>query len=634
MQIKTTVLLALTAISCSAIQSSANPVLDLSRCEGAQCQQGFELSAQTPPPQDSKHDSDPPEAHHDATPDKDVHDDSKKSPTDDKSGESHKAEAQPPKSTQHHTEPEKPSTPPAKVTEAHKPAEKPEKETEPTHKPSESLKPTEPHKPTDSPSKHTEVHHTPKPSETHEVTHESKTSTEDHKPTEAHPKESHKPVEPTKSLASAVKPSGVSKAESSANNVHTPTHDVAHSLPTNGAISSSKGDSSISESAGSSPSPLTVPMARSGPSTEKSHSNHTGAIVGGVVGGSAGLAVIAGLIWYQYSRKRKQFTTVDFGADSTAMSTAPTPGYRGGSRMNAMAITPTAQRNDPSFDIERAANAEAVTPVLHRYSESFYRSPSPTESQVDSIQRSAATSRVSSHPSFGSTDAIVSPTNALEHQYIRYSLEHSRSRPDTPPLGQERQALPQPTELTQGVGRALSSQEMPTSMPPPAPKPAPGEFTASPICPQRNPELDRLATSQIPARQDTKLMNNTNLDRNNTIRSTVTSSSTGTGIREDDLEETLIVGLNGNDVNRPQPNLNPALYLRKEINPNSEQPLFIMTAIEPYMPERPNELLVQPDDELIITEEVSDQWFIGYNRTRNPNVKGYFPRHCVVGSYY
>lgn len=42
-------------------------------------------------------------------------------------------------------------------------------------------------------------------------------------------------------------------------------------------------------------------------STSTSHSNHTGAIVGGVVGGVVGLALIAGLVWFFFFKRKRKY---------------------------------------------------------------------------------------------------------------------------------------------------------------------------------------------------------------------------------------------------------------------------------------------------------------------------------------
>ncbi|ORX80354.1 hypothetical protein K493DRAFT_412160 [Basidiobolus meristosporus CBS 931.73] len=121
---------------------------------------------------------------------------------------------------------------------------------------------------------------------------------------------------------------------------------------------------------------------------------------------------------------------------------------------------------------------------------------------------------------------------------------------------------------------------------------------------------------------------------------TRTSSQSSVGIRESALEETIIVGFSDfEENNRHRDSTNYRLSTSPSANTHDssiviEEPLFVMTALLPYMPQRPNEMLVQSGDEIVITEEVGEEWLGGYNKSRDPDTKGYFPRTCVTGSSY
>ncbi|ORX93891.1 hypothetical protein K493DRAFT_338071 [Basidiobolus meristosporus CBS 931.73] len=348
----------------------------------------------------------------------------------------------------------------------------------------------------------------------------------------------------------------------------------------------------------------TLPPVNPDDGKKESGGSNTGAIVGGVVGGIAFIAAIAGFIGYRYYQKKKQFADMNFDFDDIAMSSPPpTTGPTGGARFNAVNSTsPSFSHNSRDFGTGAAigAGAAAAAGAMVRPQES-QRPPSPNDYHSNPRTRQDYThSQVSSQPSFVSTDAFIA-SNADHNQRSRYSPER--------PSNQHHNVAPTPYERPNQYHDSEYS-----SMPTPSHQDR-GDFVAP--LPAVRPDSNRLAPG---------------LARDSTLRSSVTSSSAGPGINEADLEETVIVGFDRNQGNRSNTSLSNH---SAELNSSgSDHPLFSMTAIEPYMPERPNELLVQPDDELIITEEVGDQWFIGYNRTRNPDVKGYFPRNCVVGGYY
>ncbi|KAK9717855.1 hypothetical protein K7432_005902 [Basidiobolus ranarum] len=119
-----------------------------------------------------------------------------------------------------------------------------------------------------------------------------------------------------------------------------------------------------------------------------------------------------------------------------------------------------------------------------------------------------------------------------------------------------------------------------------------------------------------------------------------TSTQSSVGIRESALEETFIVGFTDfDDDHHHKDSSNYRLSTSPSVNINEsnvvlEEPLFVMTALLPYMPQRTNEMLVQSGDEIVITEEVGEEWLGGYNKSRDPDTKGYFPRTCVTGTSY
>jgi hypothetical protein len=77
-----------------------------------------------------------------------------------------------------------------------------------------------------------------------------------------------------------------------------------------------------------------APPATSAPSAVSKPLN-TGAIAGGVVGGVAGLVLIAGLVFLCLRRRKKQAEQKGSVATTTSMSFAPTPVYRHASEMSA-----------------------------------------------------------------------------------------------------------------------------------------------------------------------------------------------------------------------------------------------------------------------------------------------------------
>ncbi|KAK9762381.1 SH3 and cysteine rich domain 2 [Basidiobolus ranarum] len=109
------------------------------------------------------------------------------------------------------------------------------------------------------------------------------------------------------------------------------------------------------------------------------------------------------------------------------------------------------------------------------------------------------------------------------------------------------------------------------------------------------------------------------------------STQSSVGVRESVLEETFIVGFT--DFEEPPIDTNISMSTNIP-NIAIEEPLFVMTALLPFMPQRPNEMLVQSGDEIVITEEVGEEWLGGYNQSRDPNTKGYFPRTCVTGTKF
>ncbi|KAK9759629.1 hypothetical protein K7432_017181 [Basidiobolus ranarum] len=302
-------------------------------------------------------------------------------------------------------------------------------------------------------------------------------------------------------------------------------------------------------------------------------------------------------------------------------SPPPTAGFSGGSRLNAMNSTPaTFPRND--IGAGAAIGAGLAAGSMARQQDSHYRPPSPNEHHSTSRPRQEYTnSQVSSQPSFASTDAFVDKNQ--RNQYSPERPSNNVAPPAHAPLNQFYNS-DSPRSQRSDVDSPYNEQVHRSESIPPM-----GRV-------QRNQDFNEFNASPVPVRQDNNRLA-PDLARDNTFRSSVTSSSAGPGINEADLEETVIVGFGGGQGNRSNSSLSnhsSERNLTHGLNTGPDLPLFTMTAIEPYMPERPNELLVQPDDELIITEEVGDQWFIGYNRSRNPEVKGYFPRNCVVGGYY
>ncbi|ORX90673.1 hypothetical protein K493DRAFT_356577 [Basidiobolus meristosporus CBS 931.73] len=111
------------------------------------------------------------------------------------------------------------------------------------------------------------------------------------------------------------------------------------------------------------------------------------------------------------------------------------------------------------------------------------------------------------------------------------------------------------------------------------------------------------------------------------------STQSSIGVRGSALEETLIIGFS--DFDRMTPNLRRSSTTSSLCSSTShEEALFATTALLPYMPQRPNEMLVQTGDEIVVTEEVGEEWFGGYNQSRDPETKGYFPRACVTGTTF
>ncbi|KAK9703115.1 hypothetical protein K7432_010894 [Basidiobolus ranarum] len=319
----------MTVISHSSVWASTETALDLSNCEDANCQEEYAVFKEDlPSPTDDKQDPHASPAHAPVSP--------IKAPTND---ESHKPTEKPNKPVEPNKPTEKPNTP----VEPHKPTEKPNK---PTEKPKT---PVEPHKPTEKPN----------------------TPVESHKPTEAHKSaELHAPTDlPSKSAESHPTADVHSKVElpktPEPSPVSTPTrHDgVPLVKPTEAPTNTD---------------PSTSVIPRAGEPEKKSSENHTGAIVGGVVGGAAGIALIAGFIGYRYIIKKREFSTVNFNLDSMAMSSPPpNAGFSENPRFNA--TRPVSPRNDPSIDIEKAASARVAAEPMPRQSDTFYRSPSPNE---------------------------------------------------------------------------------------------------------------------------------------------------------------------------------------------------------------------------------------------------------------
>ncbi|KAK9761430.1 hypothetical protein K7432_013671 [Basidiobolus ranarum] len=123
----------------------------------------------------------------------------------------------------------------------------------------------------------------------------------------------------------------------------------------------------------------------------------------------------------------------------------------------------------------------------------------------------------------------------------------------------------------------------------------------------------------------------------NLSKSSVLSNASGMsegGILGEPLEETVIVGFNQSQSTLSS-HASDGPVVQHTLN--SKDPFdsrLVMTAVSSYMPQRPNEIMVLPDDKLLISEEVGEEWLVGYNNSRNPGVKGYFPRGCVVGGYF